>query len=207
MVLVLHFYLHTMISHIVQCHFHVVATSNPRDIFWPSEYASINGFKNHSSSSAVFPYGRVRTCRRAESCAEWVMKYEHYHLIPIVIPLLYCNNLLATKQNLIQPYNRTPEPSKARQLSATRLLWQTVWVALSDLSLDKMAAILADDIFKCVSVNEKYFILIEISLKFVPKGPINNNPALVLVVAWRRIGDKLLSEPILTRFTDAYTRH
>ena len=184
--------------------------------FWSSEYASINGFKNHSSSSAVFPYGRVRTCRRRiritiprwiVSCAEWVMKYEHYHLIPIVIPLLYCNNLLATKQNLIQPYNRTPEPSKARQLSATRLLWQTVWVALSDLSLDKMAAILADDIFKCISVNEKYFILIKISLKFVPKGPINNIPALVLVVAWRRIGDKLLSEPILTRFTDAYTRH
>ena len=33
--------------------------------------------------------------------------------------------------------------------------------------------------FKCNFVNEKFYILIEISLKFVPKGPIDNNPALV----------------------------
>ena len=37
----------------------------------------------------------------------------------------------------------------------------------------------ADDIFRCNFVNEKFCILIEISLKFVPKGPIDNNPALV----------------------------
>ena len=42
-----------------------------------------------------------------------------------------------------------------------------------------MAAILADDIFKCIFVNESFSILIKISLKFVPKGPIDNNPALV----------------------------
>ena len=50
-------------------------------------------------------------------------------------------------------------------------------------------------------------ILIKISLKFVPKGPINNNLALVLIMAWRRIGDKLLFEPMLTWFPDAYVRH
>ena len=43
----------------------------------------------------------------------------------------------------------------------------------------KMAAIFADDIFKCISVNEKVRILIKISLKFVPKGLIDNNQALV----------------------------
>ena len=36
-------------------------------------------------------------------------------------------------------------------------------------------------------------------MKFVPKGPIDNNPALVEIMAWRRIGDKPLSEQILTR--------
>ena len=44
--------------------------------------------------------------------------------------------------------------------------------------LDKMAAI-SDDIFRYIFVNEKFPILIKISLKFVPKGPIDNNPALV----------------------------
>ena len=37
----------------------------------------------------------------------------------------------------------------------------------------------ADDSFKCIFVNEKFCILIKISLKFVPKGPIDNTPALV----------------------------
>ena len=37
----------------------------------------------------------------------------------------------------------------------------------------------ADDIFRCNFVNEKFCILIKISLKFVPKGLIDNNPALV----------------------------
>ena len=39
---------------------------------------------------------------------------------------------------------------------------------------------------------------INISLKFVPKGRINNIPALVQVMAWLRPGDKI---------TDAYMRH
>ena len=54
----------------------------------------------------------------------------------------------------------------------------------------------ADNIFRGILVNEKSFILIKISLKCVPYGPIDNNPALVLIMAWRRIGDKLLSEPM-----------
>ena len=68
---------------------------------------------------------------------------------------------------------------------------------------------LADDICKRIILYEKLLIeiLIEISLKFVPKGPIDNNPTLVQIMAWRRIGDKPLSEPMFTRFTDAYMRH
>ena len=55
----------------------------------------------------------------------------------------------------------------------------------------------ADDIFKCVFFNENGRISLRISLKFVPKGPINNNPALVQIMAWRRPGDKSLSEPMM----------
>ena len=51
-----------------------------------------------------------------------------------------------------------------------------------------------DDIFKCV-LNENLQIFIKMSLTFVPKGPINNIPALVQIMAWRRSGDKPLSEP------------
>ena len=42
-----------------------------------------------------------------------------------------------------------------------------------------MAAILADNIFKCIFFNEDDIIPIRISLTFVPEGSIDNNPALV----------------------------
>ena len=57
----------------------------------------------------------------------------------------------------------------------------------------------ADDTFKCIFLNENVWIPIKISLKFVPKGPINNIPALDQIMAWRRPGDKPLSEPIMVR--------
>ena len=38
-----------------------------------------------------------------------------------------------------------------------------------------------------------YLISIKISLKFIPNGPINNIPALVQIIAWRREGGKPLS--------------
>ena len=55
----------------------------------------------------------------------------------------------------------------------------------------------ADDIFKCIFLNENALIANKISLKFVSKGPITNIPSLVQLMAWRRPGDKSLSEPMM----------
>ena len=55
----------------------------------------------------------------------------------------------------------------------------------------------ADDIFKRIFENENEWISPRISLKFVPKVRINNIPALVQIMAWRRPGDKPLSEPMM----------
>ena len=55
----------------------------------------------------------------------------------------------------------------------------------------------ADDIFKCIFLNENVWISLTISLKFVPKVRINNIPSLVQIMAWRRPGDKPLSEPMI----------
>ena len=54
-----------------------------------------------------------------------------------------------------------------------------------------------DNIFKCIFLNENVWTSIQISLKFVPKGPIDNIPALVQIMAWCRPGNKPLSEPML----------
>ena len=50
-----------------------------------------------------------------------------------------------------------------------------------------------DDIFKWIFLNENIWISIDISLKFVSKGRINNIPALVQIMAWRWQGDKPFS--------------
>ena len=56
-----------------------------------------------------------------------------------------------------------------------------------------------DNIFKCIFLNENAWILIKISLKFVPYDLINNIPALIQVMVWHRPGGKPLSEPMMVR--------
>ena len=65
---------------------------------------------------------------------------------------------------------------------------------------------LADDIFKCILLNENVWIRIEISLKFIPKGPINNIPALVQIMAWHR-SDAAIIWINGVQFIDAYMHH
>ena len=65
----------------------------------------------------------------------------------------------------------------------------------------------ADDTFKCIFLNENVRISLKISLKFVPKGPINNIPALVQIMVWQQSGDKPLSEPMIAYIIDTYMRH
>ena len=54
-----------------------------------------------------------------------------------------------------------------------------------------------DAIFKCIFLTENVWIRSKMSLKIVPKGALNNIPALVQIMAWRRPGDKPLSEPMM----------
>ena len=54
-----------------------------------------------------------------------------------------------------------------------------------------------DDIFKSIFLTENVIISITISLKFVLKGLIDNIPTLDQIMAWRRPGDKPLSEPMM----------
>ena len=57
----------------------------------------------------------------------------------------------------------------------------------------------ADDTFRRIFFNENLWTLLRNSLKIVPKVRINNIPALVQIMAWRRPGDKPLSEPMMVR--------
>ena len=78
---------------------------------------------------------------------------------------------------------------------------------LTHLRLDKIAAIMADDISKWIFLDENGRIPTQISLKFISKSPVDNKLTLVQVIAWRRTGDKPLPEPMMTKSTYAYMRH
>ena len=69
--------------------------------------------------------------------------------------------------------------------------------ALKTLGPGQNGRYFADDVFKCIFLNENVWILVRISLKFVPNGPINSIPSLVQIMAWRRPGDKPLFEPMM----------
>ena len=80
-------------------------------------------------------------------------------------------------------------------------------VALTHLPLEKMATISVDGIFNWICLNENDRIPIQISLKYVPRSPIDNKPALERVMTSRRAGDKPLPGSVMTQFIDAYMRH
>ena len=81
------------------------------------------------------------------------------------------------------------------------------WLAVNSSPPGQNGSHFADDIFKRIFLNENVRISNQISLKFVPIGPIDNSSALVKVMAWRQTGDKPLHEPMLTQVIDAYMRH
>ena len=85
-----------------------------------------------------------------------------------------------------------------------------VHTIFTHLLLDKMDAI-SQTIFSDVHVfswMKKNCILIKISFKFVHKGLISNNPALVQIMAWRRTSNEPLPEPMLPdSLTHTYMRH
>ena len=64
----------------------------------------------------------------------------------------------------------------------------------------------ADNIFKCIFLNENVWIPIKISLKFVPRGPISNIPALVQIIS-EAITVNLVTHICVTRPQWVKTKH
>ena len=87
----------------------------------------------------------------------------------------------------IQVLSQTP------QLKSTNTRFQWLHTTINTLRPRQNGRHFANDTFKYIFLNENVIISAKISLKFVSKGPIDNIPALVQIMAWRRPGDKPLS--------------
>ena len=83
-------------------------------------------------------------------------------------------------------------PYGTKSLPKSVLTW-----SLTHWGRDKMDATSQTTFSSAFFLNENVWFPIKISLKFVPKDPINNIPSLIQIMAWRRPGDKPLSEPMM----------
>ena len=85
-----------------------------------------------------------------------------------------------------------------------RLFVAMVLNAFNTLRPRQIARHFADDVFNFIFLYENRRVLIQISLKFVPRGPIDNKPVLVQIIACHLTGDKPLSGLSMAQFGDAY---
>ena len=65
----------------------------------------------------------------------------------------------------------------------------------------------ADDVFKCIFLKKMLEFRLKIQWRLFPRIQITTNLALVRIMAWRRSGDRSLSEPMMCYLTGAYMRH
>ena len=63
------------------------------------------------------------------------------------------------------------------------------------------------DICKRIFLNENFYISIKISLKFLPKEPVDNILALFQIMAWHWTGDKALFEPMMANVANSFMRY
>ena len=95
---------------------------------------------------------------------------------------------------------RSPESSPTFDITEGLVFWwyliNQVWISIQSGKRARLVAIVlsfrseqqgqhfAGDIFKCIFLNENRHILMRVSLKFVPGGPIDNTSPLVQVIWW-----------------------
>ena len=80
--------------------------------------------------------------------------------------------------------------------SYTYTIWHT--------SRQQLGRHFAEDIIKCIFLNENMYILFDTAIAIWPQVPINNTPALDEIMTRHRTGDKPSTKPIMVMLTDAY---
>ena len=63
------------------------------------------------------------------------------------------------------------------------------------------------DIFKCIFMNKNFVFRFKSHWNLFLRAQFNNKSVLLQVMAWCRIGDKPLSQPMITQFIGAYMQH
>ena len=129
---------------------------------------------------------RVLDGTRSSAVAVFITKSHIFHWLP---PSNSCLDAVF--------HRHTKQAQQRQSIKKHTNGWN--WTVLTHWGREKMAAI-----FQHIFVNANIWISIKISLKFVPKGQINNILALGQIMALCRPSDKPLSDPNRTTRTPAF---
>ena len=136
-----------------------------------------------------------------ERSAGWFKTLDVWHRL-MLCDIKKKNFFIDMKFGINQAISQTITQLSCIQLETpSSRLWNFWWIktytTFNTLRLRQNGHNFAEEVFKCIFWNENVWISLKISLKFVPRGQINNFPALVPIMAWHRPGDKPLSEPMM----------
>ena len=123
---------------------------------------------------------------------QFIHEYTHHWALILIIPWLIYG---AFPMKYIQDQTLILKKNASQLLNS--LAPGECGCNLNTLRLRQNGRHFPDDIFKYIFLNENVWFSLKISLKFVHKVPIKKIPALVQTMAWRRPGDKPLSEPMM----------
>ena len=110
--------------------------------------------------------------------------------------------------------------NKARFFGYIVHVWCWLWIGNKQAKTDEMCIRLViyslaspispaqnvhhyEDIFKGIFLKGNLCIWIQMSSKFVPRGSVNNEVSLVLVIVWHLLADKPFPEPIMRIIIEA----
>ena len=137
------------------------------------------------------------------SNAENVSIWWRHHGNPRIFIMLTLSSLAAQQVVITAPYHAASD-SKVGIMMIQFSVWPVGYLyclvgysPFNTLRPRQNCRHFPDDIFKWIFLSENVWISIKISLKFVPKFPINNISALVQIMAWRQSGDTPSSEPMI----------
>ena len=134
------------------------------------------------------PPSQWETPLRCNVVSHWLDSYTKWSLTLGFILRLFIDNTGVFRQDVNETKSMTKQEISSTPGNPTKSYTLTYW------AWDKMATIFQMIYWNVFPWMKMLSISIKISMKFVPEGLINNIPALVQIMAWRRPGDKPLSE-------------
>ena len=162
-----------------------------------------NGISYTGKTTSLYWIGAQQQCFSFDQCILMIHIFQEMHQVLSILgrrDTHFCHHLIMLIMGWPLPAWQLCNNCDMGKEGVPQSRFNTLWPRQNGCNF-------TDNIFKFIFLNEIFWILNKILLKYVRYGLIDNMAALVQIMSWCRTSDKPLSEPMLACFTDAYMRH